>query len=246
MAPSARRGTWLAVLVCCTAIAGFFAGAAIGGRYLVPAGSGLAGPPAALGCGVLAAFVAALAAGVLGARIPVTRLRAMAMTALLLVAFAGAWLVYGVAELRAQRRAAAGVDMPRPAATDLRLEAHIADSYDAGSYRALRIDGTTWRVQWTAPGPETPTCAASLTPREAQSVIERVDALEAALDATTDPCAGSATPITHGVGWRRQGAVRSVEGGAECLQRGGPWPALIHTLGRIPIAAVADARARCE
>jgi hypothetical protein len=246
MAQSARRGMWLAVLVCCTALAGFFAGTAVGGRYLVPAGSGLAGPPAALGYGLLAAFVAALAAGVLGRRMPATRLRAVAVCALLLVVVVGAWLVYSVAALRAHRRAAAGLDAPRPAATDLRLEAHIADTYEAGSYRELRLDGTTWRVQWTAPGPQSPTCAASLTASEAQAVIERVDALEASLDAAPDPCAGTVTPITHGVGWRHGGATHSVEGGAECLQRDGPWPALVHALGRIPITAVADARARCD
>ena len=251
MAASVHRGLWLAVLILAAMWLGLIAGISIGARYFVPADSGLAGGPMALGYGAVGALVAGVIAGGLGVRGTPTSLRGGAVVALLLSIASVAYLVYRVGALRAERTATAGRDQPLPAAGDFRLESRIADEEAMRAYRELRLDAAVWQAEWTSAGAEALTCTATLTAEEATAIGRGVAELEASLATTPDPCAGTAPPATHSIAWRRPDAPEGagahlVEGGAECLQRAGPWSSLLTTLHRLPIDATSRARARCH
>jgi hypothetical protein len=79
---------WTALLVLCSFWIGLVAATAVGARFFVPAGSGLAGPAIALGYGVAGALAAAVLAGVVGRRLPTRLLRRSAMVALALAVLA--------------------------------------------------------------------------------------------------------------------------------------------------------------
>ncbi|MBX3496728.1 MAG: hypothetical protein KF769_10835 [Parvibaculum sp.] len=93
-----------AVIVVCAAALGLAAGTSLASTFLVPAGSGLAGPVEALGYGLLVAGVAAIAAGVL-----VWRLDARALMRVFLVAVLVTGAIAGVLYLRYQQLSAARV-----------------------------------------------------------------------------------------------------------------------------------------
>ncbi len=95
--PPPRRAPWIVLLVPCSLWIGFVAGMMIGGRFFVPAGSGLAGPAIALGYGVLGVFAGAVLAGLLAWKLPARPLRLAAGIAILLSALAFAFIVFGVA-----------------------------------------------------------------------------------------------------------------------------------------------------
>jgi len=90
-----------AVIVVCAAALGLAAGTSLAGAFLVPAGSGLAGPVEALGYGLLVAGVAAIAAGVL-----VWRLDTRALMRVFLVAVLVTGAIAGVLYLRYQQLSA--------------------------------------------------------------------------------------------------------------------------------------------
>jgi nitrate reductase gamma subunit len=108
--PRRRRAPWIALLVLCSFWIGLVAGTAVGARFLVPAGSGLAGPAIALGYGVAGALAAAVLVGVLGRRLPARSLRRSAVVALLLAVLAALVVGYRFVTQQAERRAQAGLD----------------------------------------------------------------------------------------------------------------------------------------
>jgi hypothetical protein len=104
--PRQRRGLWITLLVLCSFWVGLVGGTLIGALFLVPEGSGLAGPAIALGYGVAAALAGAVLAGVVGRRLAARPLRraaavvgALAVAAVLVVAYL---FVRQQAERRAQ------------------------------------------------------------------------------------------------------------------------------------------------
>jgi hypothetical protein len=247
MPASPRRSVWTALLVVCAAWIGAIGGAALGARYFVPRDAGLAAGASVLGYGLAGAIGTALLAGVLGMRMPARSVRTFALVALGLALASFGYLAYLYSEQQARQRAADGSGEPLPPPSELVLEARIDDSVDVRAYRELSLEGMNWRVEWIATGPTAETCSTQITAAEAAAVNAGVEALEAAL-AQGPPCAGEATPVTHRVRWRRGAGERElvVEGGEECLQRRGEWPALVYALNRIPIDAVSHGRARCR
>lgn len=75
---------------------GLVAGMMIGGRYFVPAGSGLAGPAIALGYGVAGAAIGAVLAALLIWRASVDLLHKLAWVAVVLGFAATAFVVVGI------------------------------------------------------------------------------------------------------------------------------------------------------
>lgn len=78
------RWPWVLLLLVCSCWLGLVAGAAVGARWLVPAGSGLAGPAIALGYGVAGAVAALLVGGVLAWKASHGVLRAAALAGFVL------------------------------------------------------------------------------------------------------------------------------------------------------------------
>ncbi len=79
-----RRALWGLVLAAGLAIVGLASGTALGARFFVPEGSGLAGPAIALGHGFVGALLGLIAAGLVVWKAPSAVLRRAALAALLL------------------------------------------------------------------------------------------------------------------------------------------------------------------
>jgi len=85
---------WRIILSVSVAVVGLFAGTMLGGWYLVPAGSGMAGPAIALGYGLAAAVGSGVLAAIGSAYLPARRVRGIALAT---GAVASALLALGVA-----------------------------------------------------------------------------------------------------------------------------------------------------
>ncbi len=79
-----RRALWGLVLAAGLAVVGMASGTALGARFFVPEGSGLAGPAIALGHGFVGALLGLIAAGLLVWKAPPAVLRRAGLAALLL------------------------------------------------------------------------------------------------------------------------------------------------------------------
>jgi hypothetical protein len=228
---------------------GLVVGTVVGGWLFVPDGSGLAGPVMALGYGVTGALAAGVLAGVLAWGLPVKLVRGIAIAVLLLDAVSVALGAYRVANARAERDAAAGLDEPLPSPSDFVLTASIDEQDDMRRYREIEIDGRTWQAEWRAVGPGAARCSVRLTGAEARAVGTQLEYLESRMGDLPGPCEGRNEPVVYRLRWQRgaDGArAVTVEGGRECLANEPAWSALSVTIGRIPIDAVADMRLRCE
>ncbi len=100
------------MLAASLAVVGLAAGTALGARFFVPEGSGLAGPAIALGYGLVGAVLGLLAAGLLAWKAPPAILRRAALAALLLALGTIALVTWRAVGLQRQ---SAGQDRP-PAA----------------------------------------------------------------------------------------------------------------------------------
>ncbi len=103
-----RRVLWGVLLAASLAIVGLAAGTALGARFFVPEGSGLAGPAIALDYGLIGVLFALIAAGFLAWKAPPAILRRATIAALLLAA-----VTIGLVALRAVRQS---TSPDRPAA----------------------------------------------------------------------------------------------------------------------------------
>ena len=79
------RTLWVLLLILCSLWIGLVAGAAVGANLFVPAGSGFAAGPTALGYGVVGALTAAFMAILLAWKLPVPSVRRLALLAVLLL-----------------------------------------------------------------------------------------------------------------------------------------------------------------
>lgn len=103
--PRQRRALWITLIVLCSFWVGLVAGTLFGALFLVPAGSGLAGPAIALGYGVAAALAGAVLGGVIGRRLSARALRRAAAVVGALAAVALLAVVYLFVKQQAQRQA---------------------------------------------------------------------------------------------------------------------------------------------
>lgn len=106
-APRPRRALWTTLLVLGSFWIGLVAGTLVGGLFLVPVGSGLAGPAIALGYGIAAAVASAVVAGIVGRRLPPRVLRRATAAVGALAAVAVLAVVYLFVKQQAQRQSEA-------------------------------------------------------------------------------------------------------------------------------------------
>jgi len=244
-----RRWPFVLLLLASLAWLGLVAGTAVGAAWFVPEGSGLAGPAIALGYGVLGVLVGVALGAVLGWKAGHGLLRTATVVAAVLALAAAGAIVYGVVAADKERRAAAGLDVPLPPPAGFRLESRIAEADEMRRYRELTIDGDTWTATWTAVGPEAATCTARLRFVEADALLrERIEVRQAP-DRFTELCAVPEADATHVYALREDDPGSTsweVFADERCLQEHGEIAALHWMLGRIPVDAVSDGRARCE
>jgi hypothetical protein len=91
-----NRGAWGLLVTMSALWIGFGAGVLVAGRFFVPPGSGLAGPPIALGYGVLGAFALGALAAALAWKARPGVVKAAALTALALGCLETVAIVVGV------------------------------------------------------------------------------------------------------------------------------------------------------
>jgi hypothetical protein len=91
-----RRAGWAILVVVSALWLGFGAGMFAAGRWLVPAGSGLAGPAIAVAYGLGAAAIAGVASAVAAWKAPLGSLRVAALIAMILGLLLTALLIVGV------------------------------------------------------------------------------------------------------------------------------------------------------
>jgi hypothetical protein len=122
---------------------GLVAGTAAGGAWFVPEGSGLVGPAIALGYGVLGLLAGWPSEAILGWRAGHGLFRAATAVAVVLALLSAELVVWRIVAAEAERRAAAGLDVPLPPPAGFRLESTIEESDGMRRYRELTVDGAT-------------------------------------------------------------------------------------------------------
>jgi hypothetical protein len=227
---------------------GLVAGTAIGAAWFVPEGSGLAGPAIALGYGVLGLLAGLALGAVLGWKAGHGLLQASAAVAVVLALLTVGAVIWRIVSAENERRAEAGLDVPLPPPAGFRLESRIAELDEMRRYRELTIDGDTWTATWTAVGPEAATCTATLRFVEADALLRKRIEVRQAPDRFMALCSVPEADSTHVYALREAdpGSLSwEVFADARCLQEHGEVAGLHWMLGRIPIDAVSDGRARC-
>lgn len=243
-----RRWPFVVLLLGSFAWLGLVAGTAVGARWFVPEGSGLAGPAIALWYGVLGAVAGLAVGGSLVWKAAHSLLRAAAAVAVGLALLAAGLVVWRFVAAQAERRAKAGMDVPLPPPSGFRIESRIAESDGMRRYRELTIDGDAWMVTWIAVGPTAATCTAGLTFKEAGALLRKRAEVRDAHDRFTSLCSVSEDAATHVYALQEShpGAPSwEVLADDQCLQEHGEISELYRIVGRIPIDAVSDGRAEC-
>ncbi len=244
---TAPRRRWPLVLLLLASLAwlGLVAGTAVGAAWFVPEGSGLAGPAVALGYGVLGLLAGVALGAVLGWQAGHGLLRVATAAAVVLALLTVGAVVWRIVAAQAERSTSAL--LPPPAG--FRLESRIAESVETRTYRELTIDGDTWTATWTAVGPEAATCTAVLRFVEADALLRKRIEVRQAPDRFTALCSVPEADATRVYALREDDPASpswEVLADEQCLQEHGEVAALHWMLGRIPIDAVSDGRARCE
>jgi len=243
-----RRWPFVLLLLGSLAWLGLVAGTAAGAAWFVPEGSGLAGPAIALGYGVLGVAAGLALGGLLGWKAGHGLLRATTAVAAVLALLTVGLIGWRIVAAQAERRAAAGMDVPLPPAAGFRLESQLAESVDKRSYRELTIDGDAWTATWIAVGPEAATCTAELIFDEADALLGKRTEVRDAHDRFTALCSVPEAEATHVYALRESdpGAPSwEVFADERCLQEHDELSDLYWILRRIPTDAVNDGRAEC-
>jgi hypothetical protein len=225
------------------------AGTAIGAAWFVPEGSGLAGPAIAIGYGVLGALAGVALAAVLGWKAGHGVLWSSSAVAVVLALLTAGLVVWRIVAAEAERRAAAGLDVPLPPPAGFRLESRIAESDEMRRYRELTIDGDTWTATWTAVGAEAANCTAKLRFVEADELHRKRAAVREILGRFTSLCSVNDRDATHVYALREADPTApswEVFADERCFQEHDELSELYWILRRIPTEAVNDGRAECD
>lgn len=183
----AKRTILLVVFVLAAMLIGLALGTVIGGIYLVPAGSGLAGPVIALGYGVVGALVALVVALVGIKTVPrkwQSRVAAPVLVAGLVVAVL---IGRGMAASRAASDAfmAEAYENMNRFDVSLRYEPGVADA----DFNEFHLD---WNVrELTVRFNDNRACTAPVPPAQAVTMLSALRAAEGVLYREPFPCAGS-------------------------------------------------------
>ena len=238
-----RRLWWGIFLVLGLAFIGLVVGTAIGARFFVPKGSGMAGPAIALGYGVLGGLSALSLAGFLlwKAGFRQLRLWTLGVCGISMVVLGA--VIWRAVTLEQQRRADHGLDRLLPAPQGWSLVSRLPESDPKRSFRELEIDAASWSFEYTAVGPEAARCEGRLIADEAENLARLVSALTVR---ERPFCSGASGP--PGFFLRLQTSESSslaVEASRDCLRDDRDLAEIELALRRIPIVAVSHGRVDC-
>lgn len=203
------------LLVICPGLLGLVAGTWLGGHYLVPKGSGLAGGPMALGYGLGGAALLACLGGAAAYSLEGASLRRGAMAcALAAAATLGALGLRMMAKDAAQREPdAAFAPAGRFTATMERLD-------QSDPYLFVKMEVDSQRRTWTqvGPAPKSQTCSSTMKAAHLVEIRKALDGLAAARDKATAACGATSGPALKRLRWSLEGKEDSLEVSAACAQ----------------------------
>ncbi len=239
-APRLILGVLLGVTL---ALIGFPLGVALGGIYLVPLGSGLAGPTIALSYGLVAVVITSVLSVVLAMYLPRPTLLAAAYMSL-----GGAFVAVlgvGVRWLQLQRHEQQALTAS-PGDTAFRLEMQVADAVSNRVFRSISIDAgeRTVRVVSVA---DSRRCRSPLASDQYQGLLEVLQPVDRLLSEGADLCPDM-TAVEYTLEWTFQGAKAAspparLQLSGECLSSRLALGKLVGAVNRIWLSAD---RPRCE
>ncbi len=243
-----RRVVWSVLLLVAAAFLGLAAGTAIGARFFVPEGSGLAGPAIALGYGLVGVALSLVSAGLLIWKGSNSALRWTALGAMTVTVLLVGLLSWRAAVGRQQLNAELGLDQPLPEPELWTLSARLPESDPTRSYREIEVRGEDWTFNYVAVGPEAAQCRSELIATEAQALSSQVGSLVRRLEELSPPCVDSDDPTRLFLTLRDAPGTpfRELEATDACLKRESDLAGLAFSLRRLPIDAVNRAQVECQ
>lgn len=243
-----RRVIWGVLLLVAAAFLGLAAGTAIGARFFVPAGSGLAGPAIALGYGLVGVAITSVLAGLLIWRGSLWLLRLTTLGAMTVAILLVGFLTWRAVVGQNQRNAELGLDQPLPEPESWTLNSRLPESNSKRSYREIEVDAKSWTFHYVAVGPEAARCKAELTGAEATALASQVAALVKRLESSPLPCTGFGGPSEFFLTLRDAPGTpfRELEASAVCLKNESDLAELAFSLRRLPIDAIDRAQVECQ
>jgi hypothetical protein len=179
-------------------ICGLVAGAFIGGRFLLPPGSGLAGAAIVLGYGILGAGLAGVVGGLLAWLLPPKWFLGAALP----VTVAG--VVFGIIIVNGYMRSRAEMQAHLEQAYEDLLKFRVTLVYlDAENAPFMRMDADWGARRYTATtnGAEPTTCTAELSGEEAVVLLEALRGVEGVVLRDEFPCAGTLGEAERELDW---------------------------------------------
>ena len=243
-----RRIVWAVLLLVAAAFLGLAIGTAIGARFFVPEGSGMAGPAIALAYGLAGVALSLISAGLLIWRGSFFALRITALGALTLAVLLVGYLTWRAVAGQQQRRADLGLDQPLPASEPWTLSARLPESDSTRSYREIEVRAEGWTFSYVAVGPEAAECRAKMIAAEATALSSQVAGLVDRLRTSPPPCAELDDPTKLFVTLRDiPGApFHELEVSGACLKSDPNLADLAFSLRRLPIDALDRAQVECR
>jgi hypothetical protein len=209
-----RRIVLGVVFVLCMMICGFVAGVFVGGRFLLPPGSGLAGAAIVLGYGILGAGLA----GIIGIALAYVLPPKSFLGAALPVTVAG--LVFGIIIVNGYLRSQAEMQAHLEQAYSDLLKFRVTLAYlDAGDapFGRMEADWGERRYAATAVAGEPTTCTAELSGEEAVALLEALRGVEGVVLQDEFPCAGTLGAVERELDWFIPEALPPNSGGKHAI-----------------------------
>ncbi len=189
---------WRLLLIISLALIGLSAGTWVGGHFLVPEGSGLAGAPMALGYGLLGAIVL-LVVGFVAA----FRLRGSSLSNVALISAIVATLVYGALTYRWMLNAAASrePDTAFAVAGEFNATMERLDISDPYLFVKMEVDSRNRQWTQTGPAPDHAICSAKINAKTLTGMRVALDNLAAMSETDFTACRAPPGPAIKRLSW---------------------------------------------
>lgn len=239
---------WGLLLLISSLFLGLAFGTAIGARYFVPEGSGMAGPAIALGYGLMGALIAATLAGLLVWKGSMALVRPATLGAVSVAVLLTGFLIWRAVEMNNARNAKLGLNQPLPEPEPWTLGSRLPESDSKRSYRNIEVDARKWTFRYVAVGPEAAQCEGRLIGDEAKALSSQVASLLDRIESQPLPCTDSTEPPALFLTLKADAdaASQELEASKTCLKNEPALANLAFTLRRLPIDAVSRAQVDCR
>jgi hypothetical protein len=195
-------------------VCGFVAGTAIGVRFFVPPGSGLAGPAIAIGYGIMGTGLAGIAGIFLAWLLPPRWFLGAALP----VTLAGAVFTVIIINIYIQTEAEQKAHLEEAYASLNKFRVTLVHLNDGDApFRRMEADWGERRYTATTNDAEPTTCTAELSGPEAVALLEALRGVEGVVLRDEFPCAGTLGEVERELGWFIPEAMPPNSGGKHAI-----------------------------